>query len=97
MSEDFYARIAMQYGVDAQEVKREISNALSESEILCERRDNGLFRDCTESERIDMTLFLLTMLSYNELVKANFEIQENMYKAGRVKGGREAGKQARFA
>lgn len=97
MSEDFYVRIAMQFGVDEQEVKREISKALSESEIFCERRKNGLFRDCKESERLDMTLFLLTMLSYNQFVKANLELQENMYKEGRVKSGRETRKQARFA
>ena len=45
MFDDYYAGIATQYGVDEKEVKREISNALSESKILRERREKGLFQD----------------------------------------------------
>ena len=44
-----------------------------------------------------MTLLLLSLLSYNEFIKANLELQENMYKEDSVKSGRGIGKQARFA
>jgi|GEM_PF-6477258 len=97
MFDDYYAGIATQYGVDEKEVKREISNALSESKILRERREKGLFQDHDDSEKLDMTLLLLSLLSYNEFIKANLELQENMYKEDSVKSGRGIGKQAKFA
>lgn len=97
MFDDYYAGIATQYGVDENEVKREISHALSESKILRERREKGLFQDLEDSEKLDMTLLLLSLLSYNEFIKANLELQENMYKEDSVKSGRGIGKQARFA
>lgn len=97
MFDDYYAGIATQYGVDEKEVKREISNALYESKILRERREKGLFQNFEDSEKLDMTILLLSLLSYNEFIKANLELQENMYKEDSVKSGRGSGKQARFA